>query len=185
MDLDHTKIATTGVDVAASVVEKNRARVPGARFHQLDVQHQALGERFDVIVCSEVIEHLTDREQAVRNMAAMLTRGGHLLVTCPTGHVYSTERHFGHVSHPTLDELVRVGRDNALSVVSSRNWGWPAYTLLKFISNLHPTWALKEFAGGPYSWPKRAICHVLYLMNFLNAPDSTRGCQLFVLFRKE
>lgn len=60
--------------------------------------------QFDLIVCSEAIEHLRDREQARKNM---------------TGRVYDTERHFGHVSHPTVDELVSLGSANGLSVVRS------------------------------------------------------------------
>jgi SAM-dependent methyltransferase len=143
-----------------------------------------LSKQFDLIVCSEVIEHLHDREQAVRNMATMLERGGHLLVTCPTGRVYNTERYFGHVSHPSMDELVRLGRENDLCAVLSLNWGWPTYKLLKFLSNVDYKWAIKEFAGGRYSRPKRAVCHFLYLLTFLNMPNSTRGCQMFVLFRK-
>lgn len=185
LDLSPAKISAIGVDVAASIVEKNKARVPDAGFRQLDIEVEALGERFDMIVCSEVVEHLNDRGRAFRNLATMLTAGGHLLVTCPTGHVYDTERHFGHVSHPTMDELVHLGGENNLSLVLSQNWGWPAYALLKFVGNLDSEWALKEFAGGGYSWPKRVVCHVLYLLNFLNVPDSKRGCQLFALFRKE
>ena len=64
-----------------------------------------------------------------------------------TGRVYDTERHFGHVSHPTVDELVSLGSANGLSVVRSQNWGWPAYKPLKFLSNINARGALKAFAG--------------------------------------
>ena len=172
------------MDLAASIVEKNKDRVPGATFCRLNIEREVLDKQFDLIVCSEVIEHLHDQKQALRNMAAMVNRGGHMLVTCPTGRLHNTERHFGHIRHPTIDELIRLGKENNLSVLSSLNWGWPAYKALKFVSNLDYRWALREFAGGEYSQPKRAVCQFLYLLNFLNMRNSKRGCQLFVLFQK-
>lgn len=48
----------------------------------------ALLERgpFDFILCTEVLEHVASWERAFENFAALLVRGGHLLITCP--HVY-------------------------------------------------------------------------------------------------
>src|SRR5262249_20803429 len=59
LDVLHDRLAATrftGVDNAADTVVENRRRLPWARFEVLDVGRAALGERFDVVTCSEVLE---------------------------------------------------------------------------------------------------------------------------------
>src|SRR5215216_5827197 len=49
-----------GVDVSASAVEFARRRVPQGEFGVLDLVHQHTGRTYDLIVCSEVLEHIED-----------------------------------------------------------------------------------------------------------------------------
>src|SRR5579863_6405475 len=98
--------ALAGVDLSPDQVVRNQARWPDIEFFALDVQKEALDRTFDHVVCSEVIEHLDDQRGAVANLARMVRAGGRLLITCPTGSMYATERHFGHVRHPEAEELV-------------------------------------------------------------------------------
>ena len=41
------------------------------------------GPAFDVVLCTEVLEHVSDWQSAFRNLAALLAPGGTLIVTCP------------------------------------------------------------------------------------------------------
>lgn len=172
-----------GADFSPAVVEKNRRAVPGVRFELLDIQKGSLAEQFDLVSCLEVIEHLDDRARAFTHLTSMVAPGGHLLISCPTGRVYETERRFGHTSHPTLRELKEHARANGLEVVRSVNWGLPLYSLLKFATNINTDWAIKNFGSGAYQLPQKLISSALYYVNFLNVP-SPLGCQLFVLMRK-
>ncbi len=173
----------TGCDLSPEVVAANRQRIPEANFHVLDVSSNTLDEQFDLVVCSEVIEHIEDQAEAFRNLAKMVAPGGNLLVTCPTGTVYPTEVHFGHVRHPRMNELIEMGRANGLRPKRSMNWGWPTYRALKFATNINSDWAIERFAEGDYSWTSKWISHALYGLNFLNA-DSRFGVSLFVLFER-
>ena len=98
-------IRLTGADLSPDQIERNQRRLPGVEFFALDVQSAALPRTFDMVTCSEVIEHLDDAAAALRNLARMVAPGGHLLVTCPAGTMYATERHFGHVRHPKVGDL--------------------------------------------------------------------------------
>jgi 2-polyprenyl-3-methyl-5-hydroxy-6-metoxy-1,4-benzoquinol methylase len=40
-------------------------------------------EKFELITCISVLEHIPDHEGAMKSMMNMLKEGGHLLVTCP------------------------------------------------------------------------------------------------------
>ena len=173
-----------GADLAPSQVMKNKARFPSVDFYGLNIQISSLDRAFDRVVCSEVIEHLDDQRSAVRHLAAMVRAGGRLVVTCPTGKVYATETHFGHVRHPAPAEIVSHAKEAGLRVVSVVNWGWPTYRLLKWATNLNAEWALRSFGSGSYSYPARAVSSALYWANHLNRSDDARGCQLIAVFEK-
>src|SRR6185295_5907898 len=128
------------------------------------------------VVCSDVLEHLVDRRSATRNLASMVAPGGHLLVTCPTGRVYQTERHFGHVSHPSVAEMEGHAAAAGLRPVRVENWGWPLYRAMKWATNVDSAWAMKNFASGRYSRSAKLVSDVLYWVNWLNLPTSGAGC---------
>jgi len=173
-----------GVDVAAETIAANRERMPWARFEPLDIEHARISREFDLVVCSEVVEHLHDRPSALKHLAAMVKPGGHMLVTCPTGRMFPTEVTFGHVSHPTVDELRRLGGDVGLDTVRYEQWGWPIYAMTKRVTNIWPEWAMAQFGKGRYSMPKRLVSSALYMLNFANLANAASGCQLAWLYRK-
>ena len=158
--------------------------MPGAEFFALDIQAAPLPRTFDVVVCSEVVEHLDDARAAVANLARMVNPGGRLLITCPAGTMYATERHFGHVRHPSAGDLAAWAELSGLRVDTLWNWGWPTYQLLKWATNVNSEWALQNFANGPYSAAAKLVSTSLYWLNFLNLRNDCRGCQLVGLFRR-
>lgn len=172
-----------GADLSPEVVQKNQKRLPGVNFVALNIEETRLERSFDLISCQEVIEHLNDRDKAMGNLSAMLNPNGHLLLSCPTGTVYETERHFGHTTHPTISELQRHANRHGLEIIRAVNWGFPTYAMLKFATNINAQWAIKNFATGRYSWAQKRLSDALYYLNYLNVA-SPLGCQLFVLLRK-
>lgn len=173
-----------GFDLSPKVVEANQRTLTGMEFHALDIGLQTFPEQFDLVLCCEVLEHLENRATAYHHLAAMVAPGGHLLVTCPTGRVFATEKHFGHFAHPNAEELRHGAAAAGLHLVSLRNWGFPTFRAMKWATNFNPGWALRNFGGGRYSPLGRAVSNALYVANALNLPSSTHGCQLVALFRK-
>jgi len=172
-----------GADLSPEVIARNRRRFPGVRFHVLNLEEEPLDEQFDLVTCSEVVEHLNDQERGLRHLAAMTKPRGHVLVTCPTGTVYPTERSFGHVAHPSQADVERYARASGLDVVAALNWGWPFYKAVKWATNVNSRWALEHFASGRYTALAKLSSHAVYYANFANL-SSARGCQLFVLMQK-
>lgn len=176
-----------GADLSPVVVEENQRRLPDIEFFAANIEAQALpgGRVFDVVVASEVIEHLDHPDVAVRHLAAATAPGGHVVITCPTGKVWATEKHFGHVRHPREADLAMWTRRAGLDIVELWSWGFPMYAFTKWATNVNAEAALKMFAGEKrYTAPQRAISKAVWLANFVNLRSSPFGVQLFGLFRK-
>jgi ubiquinone/menaquinone biosynthesis C-methylase UbiE len=75
----------TAIDISADQIELNARAHPEIAFIQHDVAERFPfeDETFDVIWCSEVLEHLFDPGLALREMHRVMASGGKLLVTVP------------------------------------------------------------------------------------------------------
>lgn len=79
----------TGIDVSEKTIETARKNnpFPNVQFRvQSAEQLVASGELFDVIVCSEVLEHLDNPGALLKTLHQSLKADGILIVTVPNGH---------------------------------------------------------------------------------------------------
>ncbi len=58
-----------GVDIVGNIEDVNIA--------------QKIGERFDLVICTNLLEHLTDVEKAVESIVHLVSQNGYLLITAP------------------------------------------------------------------------------------------------------
>jgi trans-aconitate methyltransferase len=172
----------SGADLSDEVVNTNQTTFPFAKFYPLNIVENTLDKTFQQIVCSEVIEHIEDRSSAFKNLASMLDPKGHLLMTCPAGHVFKTEKIFGHISHPTIEEMRKLGEQSGLKLTRVVQWGWPFYTAMKWATNVNADWTISTFAETKYGFFSRCLNHVLYALHYLNT--GRFGCQVFYLYQK-
>lgn len=173
-----------GVDLAEKTILNNRKRIPWAEFEVLDIERKYFSDRsFDLVICSEVIEHCVDQEKVFQHLSQMISKGGHLLLTFPLGKIYPTERHYGHVKHPTVEEIHRYAINHGMHIKEVFYFG-TFYQFVKKLINLDPKRALAEFGTGQYSFLKKMIAHVLYYCSFINI-QKILSCQAIILLKKE
>jgi hypothetical protein len=170
-----------GCDLSDQVIEANRTVLPGCQFHPLDLTAETwpAGRRFDLVICSEVLEHLADWPAAVANLVQMTRK--HLLITVPGGPLRTMDRTVGHLQHFRGPELVAELERHGCRVVRRLDWGWPLHSLYKAaISTLSPAALYDAFSGGkPYGPGKRLISELLFGLFFVN--DCTnKGHQLLI-----
>lgn len=156
-----------GADIAASVIEENARRFPAIDFRRLDVQSERLGRAYDVVICSEVLEHLPDHRAALRNLR--LSGLEHLIVTVPGSPLFPIDRHVGHLRHfpgPSLEEALEA---EGFRVIESRSWGFPFHTLYKLaINKTDPDAFIRGFSEGRYGPGKRLLSELVYAVFHLN-----------------
>lgn len=77
-----------GIDTDAASIEyaKKRNVFPNASFKTTDIAELEADEKFDAIICSEVLEHLDDPQETLLSIKKMLTPDGPLIVTIPNGY---------------------------------------------------------------------------------------------------
>jgi SAM-dependent methyltransferase len=169
------QVRLNGIDISRSAVELARVKMPNGRYWVLDVSTGHIPEKFDLVVCSEVLEHIPDDIAALRGLAAMT--GKYLLVSTVQGRM----RHFeatevGHVRNYAPGELARKIQSVGLNPAKVMEWGFPLYS---------PIYrdALDHLGGrgtiGRYGPGRRLIAATLYNLFLLNS--STHGDELVVL----
>jgi len=77
-----------GIDVDELSVKHARSanRFPNARFEAISDENFDLKERYDLIICSEVLEHLHRPAPLLRTMVRHMKDDGLLLITVPNGY---------------------------------------------------------------------------------------------------
>ncbi|MFI5206075.1 MAG: class I SAM-dependent methyltransferase, partial [Candidatus Paceibacterales bacterium] len=77
-----------GIDVSEKTIENASARtsIPNVRFMKMSAEELvSSGQKYDVVICSEVLEHLTDPNALLAVLYSSLADNGKLIVTVPNG----------------------------------------------------------------------------------------------------
>ncbi len=114
-----------GLDPAPEPIELARGRYPDLTF-RVGTLSEALTSPdflpFDVVVASEVIEHVLDKQEFTSSLAKALKPGGHAIVTTPRGEVFHRWKRMARAPQPvevwlTESGLRRLFAGNAFEVV--------------------------------------------------------------------
>jgi 2-polyprenyl-3-methyl-5-hydroxy-6-metoxy-1,4-benzoquinol methylase len=171
----HPNAAMTGTDLAASAVELARRHLPHASFAVLDIAKERLPGTYDLIVCADVVEHIDDDEAALRNMAAMINPGGHVVVATLQGRMRDFEKSVGHVRNYAHGELAAKMVRAGLVVDRVIEWGFPFYSpLYRDLLNVTDS----RGTQGKYGVARKLICNLIYAAFLLNS--ERRGDYIFV-----
>lgn len=196
LELELPGAVVHGADVSPKSLEKSRELGSRAELFQLDLtaldfnaSHAERFGRFDLVVCSEVLEHLTDDLQALERVALLLAPGGHLIVTVPSGPRTRFDSAIGHVRHYTRRGLAQRLRDGGLDVERVMAWGFPFHNLYRLLVAVGARWSPQANGRGAPGLPSgalafgyRALSRALKPLYFLNRPYW--GPQLFAVARK-
>lgn len=181
-----------GCDISNQVVNANRAREKGILFFQADISASDFVDRArehgvepcDVIVSSEVIEHLENDQGLIKNAIAFLKPGGQLILTTQSGPRYRVDLELlHHLRHYRRCELEAMVLNHGFKVDSSFGCGFPILNLQKILVNLMFGTVMRATAssGKPRVWVRGVMALMYYAMRL--APR-VGGPQLVVVARR-
>jgi len=166
-----------GVDISASAIELALRRVPHGQFAVLNIEREHTECSYDLIICSEVLEHIDDDDAAIRNLRRMCRR--YLLVSTLQGRMRRFEpEQVGHVRNYARGELTAKLRNAGFEIVKAVEWGFPLYSPL-YRNLLEITGS--RGTTGTFGYGRRLLSATLYYLFFLNLP--VWGDEIFVLAR--
>ena len=181
---DELGIDAYGCDISDRTMEDTEGSPVAREFRVLDLSKEVWpGRRFDIVICSEVLEHIPDWPAAVANLDRMARR--YVLITVPTGKVRTMDRMVGHTQHFAGPELIAALGAAGCRPLEVRRWGFPLHSLYRILISSQADRVYDAFSGeggGGYGRMQRVVSEALYRAFFLNDPFRT-GDELIVLAR--
>jgi len=114
-------------DISEYAVKKAQKLTPKAHFLVVDIQKKIqIKEKFDLIICFEVVEHLEKPEIGVRNMVDKLEKGGTLVISTPFPYKWNYHDPT-HINLKTPKEWVKIMNKSGLRKVEFHR-----FTLIPF-----------------------------------------------------
>ena len=171
-----------GCDICKELMEHNTATIQGIQFATVDLSKEPFPNvaQFDMVVTSEVLEHIEDWKLALQNLMRYSSR--YLLVTVPAGKRYPIDQRIGHFRHYTIEDVQSVLEAGGFRVLKARYWGFPFHSLYKWaINSFSPDRIYEAFGEKPYGPLKKAFCHFLFALFYLNNLFPSGGGQLLML----
>lgn len=136
-----------GADTSEAGVDATKLIAPSASIHKIELLQnrpsiETLQGEFDLIVCSEVIEHVENDRLTVQFLYSLLSADGLLVLTVPSGPMSKFDQFIGHLRHyskPTLEALLKeVGFTN----IRVERSGFPAINLLRLSTIFMGRWLI-------------------------------------------
>jgi SAM-dependent methyltransferase len=153
----------TGSEIYLSGLRHARRRLPEIEFIQLDATHMPFEREFDVVGAFDVLEHIKDDEQVMRNVHHALQDGGVFLATVPQYAWMWSE----------LDELVHHQRRYSRRelVEKLQRTGFDLEYVGSFVSSLFPLMAAKRLMSrrSARADPRAAFAEHVQLPGVMNA----------------
>ncbi len=167
-----------GADISAAAIEIARKNGPRATFQQMNLAEQTPTGAYDVIIMSEVLEHIEDDVAVLRRLAP-LTR--HIVISVPGGPADKVDKRYGHFRNYDGDLIVRKLEAAGFDTVCFRRWGWPLYDLQQRLSAGDLADPNPPPVDGRYSPLKKWVAAVFYALYFVNMFPC--GTQVFAVGR--
>jgi SAM-dependent methyltransferase len=138
---------------------------------------------YDLVLCSEVIEHVEDDAMVLRNLANLIAPGGTVVLTTQTGKIYRTEEFLGHIRHYGLRDLCARIERSGLDIQKCYVAGWPWLNAQKIAAQYLQRAVQKNIVHADnLSFKMRALFSVLFRLYTLSS--RRRGPQIVILAKK-
>lgn len=178
----------TWIDISDKIIEKNKSIYNDVDFLVWDVWNSdfSLKEdlKYDVVVCSEVIEHIPDWKTVIKNLAFLTKNNWYCILTTQSGKRYGSDINIWHLKHFDLIELENEFAIYWFEIVKSYKKWWPFYNLQK--------WLYEKIEGSAKSIQKwnltffsKILFNITYYLFLISIKSKILWPQIFMVLKKK
>ncbi len=174
-----------GFDVSEKIIGLNKEKYPDVYFFTSNLNENVSSEKkFDMVVCTEVIEHLRNWEKAIKNLAGLVKENGYIIITTQAGKMHKHHKALSHLKHFKKEEIEEELKKSGLKIVKSSYSGWPFMNLKNillsiFFKDIKESSMLTAKKQGFANKVAFRIFKYLY-----NISSKKKGPQIFILAQK-
>lgn len=174
----------SGYDVSEFQIKKNREEGLPFDYRVVDFNgNTEAGGKFDIIICSEVIEHLENWKTALENIARMTGPGGYLILTTQSGRRFRSDLALGHLQHFELHYLTDYLKTLNYDIIKAERLGFPFYNLQKAANSVFLPMA-ERVAHKETNLLTSMIFNLTYLLFRCSLRSKKLGPQILIVARK-
>jgi SAM-dependent methyltransferase len=148
---------------------------------------EGLKNNFDVVILSEVLEHIKDQQSTLALIYNLLKPGGQLICSVPSGPRSKFDKFIGHHRHYSAKELKDLLEKSKYVNVSIRRCGFPALNIIRIATLALGPYFIKMvqregFGRNGFSGFSTIILRFLFRFSFR---DSKYGWQLISISHRK
>jgi 2-polyprenyl-3-methyl-5-hydroxy-6-metoxy-1,4-benzoquinol methylase len=162
-----------------------RQKTPSAKFLEIDIttceDANNIIDSSNVIICTEVLEHLDHPELLMSSLAKKMNQDSTLLISVPGGPRSKFDKHIGHRRHFDRTVLEKLLKDSSFGEIDVYSSGFPGFNFYKICTILMG----KRLISAPVVQDSSKIMKLiagifLFIMN-RSSNHSRFGWQLFAV----
>jgi ubiquinone/menaquinone biosynthesis C-methylase UbiE len=156
----------SGSDFSSESVHITKSKIKGNVF-QMDLTKKIPKKKYDLIICSEVLEHIKSEDVAVSNINKLLNPNGFLIVSSPFLKKYWSrhDEFAGHFRRYEPGELENLLKKNNFKIIKSFGWG---NLFSKIFFRILTTQEPKKILTNKNLLFKRIISQILYYLFYID-----------------
>lgn len=142
---------------------------------------------WDVVICSEVLEHLDNVSNALSTMRNLTTENSQIVLTVPAGPIAYVDRAFGHRRHYTKDALIEKLELEGFRIERIACAGFPFFNLYRLgliFRGKKVVKSIEKMSNDKNDYFSKSVFKVFSLLFRLNTVRGNFGWQLIVKCRK-
>ena len=186
--LDRALPKLTAIDFSQKAIDIANKRELPVDYRCSDLAALSDKAIYDLIICSEVLEHIQNDKGIIRNIWNLLRPEGHVIISVPAQPSFwsRADEYSGHIRRYYLDEIASLFKGSGFKIVKVYYWGCWVYALFYkiVITKINPS--IYRNRGSDTLWRKMfsSILHYVFLLEdpFIN---NKFGLRIFLMAKKE
>ena len=171
-----------GSDTSKKAIDTSRNKIKSDYFY--NESFPTLTKKCDIIVCSEVIEHTKEYLKILKWIKNNLKGGGLIVLSTQSGKMYKIDEYSGHTQTFEIKYLEKALGELGFNLKYSKLWGWPFFSLQKYLTNYKFDSIKNSFLEGQVSFINKVFLKFVYLFYFCHYIFN-KGPQVFIVGQKK